>query len=339
MSVAAVSFAAVVAVPRIADACSPPAQCEAILPAIGGTMPASAPAIPVVSSSNFGATTATPSPGLSLRTADGTLVAGALTKDNAYHRFFLPASPLVPGSYTMTLADGCTGADGTTFTVTPSVALPAQVGQLRVARAARQNGNASTSSGSCSEKIDAGVVDLAIDLDAKTVPYASVLAWAMRVDTHAWYETTGPLSTLDASDGSMHGALRLFTACDVAGRPGRHDGLPPGTHDIELRATLVGSTALIVPAKLRVKVTCGADNGDVLAAAPASTPPATGGTPDGGRLPVAPPATTSEPVGDVGPSNASSGSGGCSAARRSLGSEGAAIAGACLALAIAARRA
>ena len=330
-SLLGVALAIAASAPRLAHACAAPYVCAGIAAPEGGAIPASAPAIPVVALYQSVSGVA-PSPGLALRRADGTAVVGVLSKDAAYNKFFLPASPLTPGAYSMTLENGCSGAPGTTFTVTPSQALPTRVGSLRVAHAARMNGQADTSGGSCVEAIDAGVVDLALELDAQTAPYAPVLAWAMRVDGDYWFDHTGALVTPAASSDSMHSALRLFASCD-SGAEGRKDGLAAGIHDVELRATLVGSNAAIAPSVLRVKVTCGADNGEVLpsAADPASTPqvPAPTGT--------APPG---EGGGSAAPaSSASSADSGCSTAPRApRGGGSALLAAAVVASLIAGRR-
>lgn len=311
VGLAGLCLLAAIGAPRLARACSPPRSCDAVLPGDGGSVPASAPGIPLATSQLF--SDVAESPGLELRTTGGSVIAGELANDKGT-RFFRPFAPLAPGAYQMTVQNGCAGAAGTTFTVMPAQPIPTRVGTLSVARAGRQAGRAVTSSGSCSEDIDAGVVDLAIELDAKTAPYGDVLEWTLNVDGKPFSSKAGKLSTLEATDTWMHGILRVFTACDSGSR-GRSNGLAAGIHDLELKATLVGSTAIVAPATLRVKVTCGSDNGEVLAAV---VPPATTAPTDPPAVPGTPPPTGGTGTGGVGTdSKEPSSTSGCSASAAS----------------------
>jgi hypothetical protein len=105
--------------------------------------------------------------------------------------------------------------------------------------------------------VDAAIVRLALTADATLAPYENVLAWETKVDGKPWAAAKANL----AASQTVHGVLSLFTACDSAGTDGRDDGLTPGPHDVELKPTLVGSTASIEPAKLKVTVSCDASNG------------------------------------------------------------------------------
>jgi hypothetical protein len=257
---------------RDAKACSPPCHPTQIAPAEGATIPASAPGIPI----QLGAQETDATVGFELRDASGALIGGALKKDATSRTYFSPTATLAPGAYTARFKSDCEaqGAPApffktSTFQVTAPAALPGAAGNLRVARAVRQKTDATTSSGSCVEDVDAAMVDLAVDVDPATTPYLPVLSWETHVDGHFWSRAEGTL----AQPGSLaHSLLRLFTPCDTAGTQGRHPGVTAGEHDVEVRAILVGGTAAIAPAKIRVNVTCGADNGKVV---PTTTTPPT----------------------------------------------------------------
>lgn len=243
-----------------ADACSPPRHFETIVaPRAGESLPASAPGIVVRGEDGID---------VQLFDADGEPVTGALTKAG-YRTYFAPAAPLSVGTYTLRYPSHAPddasppSALESVFTVTAARALPTTTGTLTVAATDRATRSVTTSAGSCVEEADVAMVRLALEPDAGLAPYAAVVAWETKVDGHYWYQGLG---TLDASEGART-VLNLFTACDGGGTQHRDDGLAPGVHDVELTPTVVGSTATIAPAKLRVTVSCGADNGTVHPAA------------------------------------------------------------------------
>lgn len=227
-------------------------------PSSGRSLPASAPGIVLGPTIRGGEDERT----LVLENEARERVAGAM-KESEGRDYFAPAAELAPGTYTIRYRNDCE-SDGprpfykeTPIHVTPAAALPVRVGTLRVKSAARKSMKATTTSGSCVEPVLAGVVDLAYELDPRTQPYADVLQWETYVDGARWPGA----EPHPESEELAQGRLRLFTPCDANGTKGRSRGLSAGAHAVELRAILVGSRAPIEPARLNVKVTCGADNG------------------------------------------------------------------------------
>lgn len=307
MLVALTLVGGLVVAERDAEACSR-ASCYPTLvaPGSGGSMPASAPGF--VFEADFDTVA------VELLDPNGAPIGGAVKKVASLgHSVFAPSKPLVAGTYTFRYGDcpdAGPGSGPTTkearVTITPAVPLPTKAGTLRVTGAGRVDTHANTSSGSCTEEVDAAYVDLAIDLDAATAPYRDVLSWQTYVDGK-WYWGSS-LGTPQPATGGARSALRLFTACDTKGTSGRDNGLAAGAHRVELRPILAGGATTIAPAEIGVKVTCDGENGKV---EPTTTtePPATSPPPNG-----APPgdATAKDPVYETAPAN--DGSGGCSAA-------------------------
>lgn len=270
--------------PRVASACSAPCAASRLLPGPQGSLPASAPGIAIFA---YGVGSDAEL-GFELRDAAGALVAGSLRRDADKQRFFAPSKPLAPGPYTARVATACAGAgiaDGfltSPLTVTDAAPLPTSVGSLAVASASREATRADTSSGSCTEPVDAAVVDLSLTTSPELERYRDAVAWETWVDGRFWWRAEGRLSP---TEGQAHGVLRVFAACDGMTPRGRHPGLSEGPHDIALRAHLVGYDEPISPATIRVHVSCGMDNGKVLEPLPPLEP----------TEPATPP--PSEPVG------------------------------------------
>jgi len=65
------------------------------------------------------------------------------------------------------------------------------------------------SSGSCTQAIDAGIVDLAADLDESIKDYASVILWRVDVDGKEWRESPGVVAAPALVDEASAGALAL----------------------------------------------------------------------------------------------------------------------------------
>lgn len=202
---------------------------------------------------------------MSLVDGNGAAVAGTFVKDAASGRsYFAPSSALAPGSYAARGLKSCNGAEtvDATFTVTAAAALPTATGSLAVKKSARETLSAWTSSGSCTEPVDAAYVDLDVNVDPALAPYLSVVTWQTKVDGK-WWSDEDPIEVLSAPSGNAHSYLRLFTACDGTKPVGRDPGLTDGKHDVEIRAFLPGGAAL-TPAKISVNVSCGATNGEVV---------------------------------------------------------------------------
>ena len=264
------SIAIVLGLEARADACSPPRhRTTLVAPGTGESLPASAPGILVSGEDGVE---------VQLFDAGGASVAGALKVDG-YRKYFAPSSPLAVGSYTVRYQSYApdTGPAPSVLenaiTVTAAVPLPTRTGTLSVAGTDRATRSVWTSSGSCVEDADVAMVRLALTPDVGLAPYASVVAWETKVDGEYWSQAQG---TLPATDG-VRTVLNLFTACDAGGTDGRDNGLASGVHDVQVMPILVGSSATIAPATLRVTVSCDADNGTIdprMVSADPSAPPA-----------------------------------------------------------------
>ncbi len=273
--------AALLLPPREAEACTPPSCMEARFAV--ESMPASAPAIPFRADSS-------PADGsieVSL-SADGAAwapVPGALQGADA-EQVFVPASPLAPGGYTLRYRRACNTTPGSKpmyadsgFTVTAAVPLPTVAGSVAVKAASRETIRAVTSAGSCFDDVDAAIVDLELTLDAGTAPYADVLRYETVVDGKRWTTTAANPSDINREWRSH---LRLFAACDDrAAHNGRDHGLSEGSHLVEIRPFLAGTTELLVAARLQVTVACDASNGTVQPLPPDSGS-SSGGSSSGG---------------------------------------------------------
>lgn len=255
---ALVSAALLTGLEDAASACEPPPYDETVVsPPDGGSLPASAPGI-VLSGDG--------KEFVQLFDAANQPIAGSFKTDR-YFTYFAPSAPLAPGAYTARYQSYESGPSiETAFTVTSSVAAPTKTGTLGVASTDRLSASVSTTSGSCTEDADVAIVDLALELDPGFAPYRDVVVWQTKVDGQHWYEDQrGPETNLNTM--TYRRSLRLYTACDTDGTSGRDDGVSPGTHDVEIAPMLIGSTAAIAPAKIRVVVTCDSTNGTVMPAA------------------------------------------------------------------------
>ena len=241
-----------------AEACSPACDVAKLAPAAGATVPASAPGFLLVGST-------AQSSSVTLVDGNGSAVAGSFQKDAASGRtYFAPTTALAPGSYATRGLKSCSGDEtvDATFTVTAAAALPTSTGSLAVKKSARETLSAWTSSGSCTEPVDAAYVDLEVTADPALVPYLSVVTWQTKVDGK-WWSGKDPIDLLGPPSGNAHSYLRLFTACDGTTPVGRDPGLTDGKHDVELRAFLPGGAALTA-AKISVNVSCSSSNGEVV---------------------------------------------------------------------------
>lgn len=237
-----------------ADACSPACTVPKLAPALGATVPASAPGLLFMGN-------AAEESSAQLVDSNGTAVPGAFLADSASGRkYFAPSNALTPGTYATRSLKSCGSAEtvDATFTVTASVALPTATGMLFVKEKGRASLTSVTSSGSCTEPVDAGYLDLDVSIDNALAPYLSVVTWQTKVDGN-WWSQHDPIEVSAAPRGNARSYLRLFTACDGVKTTGRDNGLALGKHTVEVRAFLPGLAALS-PATLVVDVDCEGDD-------------------------------------------------------------------------------
>lgn len=233
-----------------AEACSPACGVAKLAPAAGAAVPASAPGFLLV-----GPSAETTS--VQLLDGSGAVVAGSFKLDSASGRtYFAPSSALTPGSHATRGPMSCGSSDtvDVAFTVTASAAFPTSTGSLTVRKVGREMLSASTNSGSCTEPVDAGYVDLEIAIDPALDPYLDIATWQTKVDGK-WWSQKDPIGSAIAPEGNARSYLRLFTACDGKTTAGGDQGLAAGKHEVEVRAFLPGGASL-APAKLIVDVSC-----------------------------------------------------------------------------------
>lgn len=213
-----------------------------------------------------------------LRNASGTEIETTLEEDGDLQ--FLATGVLEAGTYTVTSADGCGATNGdetVTFNIVDAVPAPSVSGSAAVAAAKRgklwfPSSNVQTS---CAHAVDAASVTLVVTPDRLLAPYLPVAVWETWVDGKVWSRVlpVRPASTPSFPSSTWDPLkVRLYTACDGLDH-GTYDGLTPGTHDVEVRARLAGG-APIEPTRIRVRVSCGDKNGEVVdAEGPLETEP------------------------------------------------------------------
>lgn len=228
-------------------------------PSQGSTLPGSVTAFPLMHIDDGD---------LVIHDASGAEVAGTLIRGAVFSRFEL-AAPLTPGEYTARWKGGnCAPGppeQKSRFTIVAAAPLPSKSGTLTVKSAVRKPDAALPSSSAetgCRDPIDAAIVVLDVMPDPSLAPYAPVVVWETTVDGAPWsyelpFEVGQPMSN---GPRSLRGAKQLFAACD--GRPRHDNGVAPGTHDIAMRAIVGGAT--IEAARLRVRISCGEKNGEVV---------------------------------------------------------------------------
>jgi MYXO-CTERM domain-containing protein len=239
-----------------AEACSPACAVPKLVPVAGATVPASTPGFLFIGYSANASS-------VQLVDANGAVIAGTFSTDAASgDTYFAPSSPLAPGDYATRSPKACNSTEtvDAPFTVTASAPLPTATGSLSLKKSGRETLSAVTSSGSCTEPVDAAYIDLDVAIDPALTPYLSIVTWQTKVDGK-WWSKKDPISLGVAPEGNARSYLRLFTPCDGKTSTGRDQGLSAGTHSVEVRAFLPGGAALS-PATVTVDLTC--NGGDIV---------------------------------------------------------------------------
>lgn len=261
---------------RPSRACSPPACWPAtVLPAEGATVPANLPALLYAPAAN----NVTPQPpsteGFALATTDGAAV--ALTFEpvpglggRQFHA--RPTQPLVPGRvYRIGYPDACDGyvpgpakMKMQAFTAGPSVPLPTAIGSARVANHRIEKIRVGTTSGSCTAEITAAVALVAVTPTPELRAYLAVANVGARVGDRSPVSVYREPTT---NDGPIE--IGIYAGCVRPDR-GADPGLAPGTHRLELGATVIGVAAALPPLALDITLDCAGavDGGAVDAGAP-----------------------------------------------------------------------
>ncbi len=277
--------------PSRADACTGACPVRRFAPTTdGAVVPASVRAFPVESMADGD---------LVLRDASGATVDGALAMSNGA-LVFRPTSPLASGRFTASWEATCAGAGAKvttplSFTVSAPVALPAIPGEMSVANAIRAPFMFPSVGGpanACTDELDVASVRVSVAPDPSLAPFDGVVVWQWSVDGS--FAGNGMPWSYGASTHTLMGLCGGTTSI-----PGAFVAL--GTHDVEVRA-LVGDH-VTETRKLRVRVSCGEKNGEVVPT-------------DGPREVEPAPAASNGPDDTGGGETTSAGQEGCTVSRR-----------------------
>lgn len=262
----AAGLVASVATPRAARACSQPACYPARLtPGDGATVPANLPAIHWNPATSFG-----------MPAADATLVTlattAAPTTPLAVTRTALPRGdylivpdqPLVAGtSYIVSDGNECGNGAGlsVTFTAGPAAALPSQLGTLTTVDGPVAPLTVPTSSGSCTSEVSADRATFDLAPASDVTPWLHALLFETIVDGTVW----------SYQDGGWNGTSvdSIYHVCETED-DGVSLGLDAGPHDVTLRASLPGTTAVLTSTVAAATLQCGNVSPETCAADPST---------------------------------------------------------------------
>jgi uncharacterized protein (TIGR03382 family) len=248
--------------------CSPQ-QCNwdgHFVPADGATVPANLPAIywrPRRDNDEPSTALVT----LTTAADPSTALAFTVTRlPNSIDHLIVPTAPLVPGTqYVITDGNRCLADPGesgprATFTVGPMAPLPTTLGALSVTTVPEFSTSVSTISGSCWTDVTAAGARVEVDFDAvpELAPWRDVLHVRTFVDGAVYAPRASILSDVPPGESWEGRAVDLVvTVCSSA-----DPTVPPspnlgvGQHEVEMRATLPGSTVAITSEPTTVMLDC-----------------------------------------------------------------------------------
>jgi hypothetical protein len=249
---------------RPADACSPPlCWSGAFVPGDDAQVPANAPALlwrPMAGHQ------VTPDPmNVVLALAVDPTRQFPLTAQLLASGDFLlaPDAPLTPGDYLLTDHTLCLGLTGpeATFTVTPAGPMPSDLGALGAyVDPILREIDLSTSLGSCSVQTSVASADLELQPSESARPWFDVLQFETWVDDKPWSYQTSAVGVLAPGKTSLgSGRDRVFHVCssmdDTVFR-----GVAEGKHVVSMRATLPGSSLVVMSNSVEVTLQCDLPN-------------------------------------------------------------------------------
>ena len=248
--------------PTVAEACSPPPCWPGfITPNTGTRVPANAPGIYWMPMS--GDTAGTDPGNVVLATAAEPTTPLAFTAtpnaDGSY--LLVPTEPLAADTtYVVTDLNKCEGYSGiigptASFQVTASAPMPTALGTIAEVKNETGPLDVGTGSGSCSTEVTAHQITITPELIYEATPWSDLFHFEVLVDGRVWKRTSSINLT-----ASPRGSWVLYHTCESAD-PGAADGLSAGTHVVEARATLPGTTTVLASNQLTVELKCG-DIGD-----------------------------------------------------------------------------
>jgi hypothetical protein len=185
-SLTLLSSLALVAVQRDAHACSPPGCSPAMAAPRSGSIPTGAPAVPFVEPNGVGAGT----PQFRVLDPVDAEVPTTVTADVwwASGGLLVPTAPLVAGTgYHLAYTESCqfggtVGPVERPFAVGPTVALPTSAGALHATGRVVGPRSVPTSSGSCTEKIEAVSLEVRVAPSPELLAYATIAGFKVFVD-------------------------------------------------------------------------------------------------------------------------------------------------------------
>lgn len=308
-------------------------------PAEGATVPANAPALPVLlTEARYPAVARENLDAVKVLDAHGreVPVTRALEFASSLNALINPVAPLLPGAYRLVREPVCqynsptspatptSGPVEQKFTVAAASPFPTVAGTIRVGPAVRKKYNVGADV-SCSAEVPSVVVELKLEPSAELAPFLPLARWRVKANGEDWAATL-PGGTLSAIPRSYYQAPRvateLFRVCETE----------PNVRDLGMKAEqVVGEVIVDIPGRGALPPIPFTAN---LACADASVPDA--GTDVGGGVRDAGTASA-DASRPIPPSN--SGGGGCSVATsNAAGSRGATVLALLAGLAAIARR-
>jgi hypothetical protein len=242
VAIAGAVLGSLVLAPRLADACSAAPPRAWFAPANRATIPNNAPAL--VWSGRDPAGPALPAFDLAVE-AEGELW------------LYRPNKPFVPGvAYTVTFADG---SPNSTFTAGPSSPLPATVGTLSVASVKRQKLVVKTSSGSCTNEIDAAVANVTFEPSAELRPWLPVARVTALVDGVVFvapaYGTVLTPPPAPSTFSETRSLDKIFTSCGATNALDDR-GVAEGHHTLTITAHVAGASTDPKPVSIEFDLSC-----------------------------------------------------------------------------------
>jgi hypothetical protein len=272
---AATSFA--LSTSRPADACSPP-PCwgGAFVPGNHGRVPANAPALFWRPMFVYDDRTSHPANVVLTSAADPTTPLPLTPQSFGFSDFlFVPNAPLTPGDYVLTDHTACEefGVTGpqVAFTVGPAAPMPSALGTLTAIPEGVQSIDLSTS-GSCSVQTPVAAAQIQLTPSDAALPWLDVLHFETWVDGQRWQYSPSSVAIIPPGASPLGRTRdRVFHVCSsMDGTVFR--GADEGKHVVTMRATLPGTSQVVMSSSVEVTLQCHQPAGD-----PPVVPPGAGG--------------------------------------------------------------
>lgn len=155
-----------------------------------------------------------------------------------------------------TTCGGATIGPSGTFQVASAAPLPASLGVL-VESVNRVGPLQVAAGGPCTTEVDAHQIGIELQLSAEAAAWRDVLHFETLVDGRAWRASRTPDSPPPGESWRGRGVDLVYRIC--ASKDGSvDDGLPEGTHEVVMRATLPGTATVVQSSAVTVQIDCGA---------------------------------------------------------------------------------